>query len=181
MPNLTLSSQEKRQILEDALAWLVVMAMLLYGVGKSLQFKGAADIDTPVSELTGMQLMWAFYGYSRPFSLFLGILEISGAFMLLYRPFRLFGALFLSTVLVNIIVQDLAFDVNRGALKAAIIYQVALLLICWLHRQQFAKAFKALRLPRGYKGISFPRLAIRIGLAFGLFVLLRVGEYYLTH
>jgi len=50
-------------ILENAFTYIVVFAMFAYGAGKIIQFNGAIEIDKSVSELTGMQLMWAFYGY----------------------------------------------------------------------------------------------------------------------
>ena len=42
--------------------------MFIYGGGKLIQFDGAAKIDKTVLELTGMELMWAFYGYSKSFA-----------------------------------------------------------------------------------------------------------------
>lgn len=174
---MNITATDRRLILEDALAWLVVLAMCIYGLAKWMQFPDTAMNDTAVSDMSGMELMWAFYGYSKPFAVFLGVLEVSGAMMLLYRPFRLMGALFLSTVLVNIIVQDIAFGVHAGALRVAILYQVTLLIICWLHRHRFITAFKALKLPRSYKGLSWPQIATRAGLAFALFVVLRFGEH----
>ncbi|MEZ4982685.1 MAG: hypothetical protein R2769_14090 [Saprospiraceae bacterium] len=76
------SKIEFKSILETALAWKVVLAMLAYGVGKYVQFEGAYDPDKIIGELTGMQLMWSFYGYSRPFVLLMGVLEITGAMLL---------------------------------------------------------------------------------------------------
>lgn len=178
---MPITASERRLILEDALAWLVVMAMFIYGLGKWMQFPDTSIHTTLVSDMSGMQLMWAFYGYSKPFAIFLGALEISGGILLLYRPWRLLGALFLSTVLVNIIIQDIVFDVNQGALKAALIYQTALLVICWLHRARFIAALKALTLPRSYQGLPKRSLLIRLALAFLLFALLRGAEYFLSH
>ena len=60
---MKLSAQDKWEILETAATWVVVMAMLVYGFGKWIQFEGAAEIDKTVQELSGMELMWAFYGY----------------------------------------------------------------------------------------------------------------------
>ncbi len=74
------------QILENAFSYIVVFAMCAYGVGKIIQFDGAIEANTTVSEMTGMQLMWAFYGYSKPFVITLGVLEITdGILMLLQR------------------------------------------------------------------------------------------------
>jgi len=73
------------QILENAFSYIVVFAMCAYGVGKIIQFDGAIEANTTVSEMTGMQLMWAFYGYSKPFVITLGVLEITGGIFLYLR------------------------------------------------------------------------------------------------
>ncbi len=38
---MKLSAQDKWEILETATTWVVVMAMLVYGFGKWIQFEGA--------------------------------------------------------------------------------------------------------------------------------------------
>ena len=100
---MNLNKKDKIEILENAISWVVVLAMLVYGGAKLGQFDGAANIDKTVSELTGMELMWAFYGYSKAFALTIGIFEIIGGILILIKRTRIIGCLFTSTILVNII------------------------------------------------------------------------------
>src|SRR5690606_27977531 len=108
---MKLNKKDKIEIFENAISWVVVLAMLVYGGAKLVQFDGAAQIEKTVSELTGMELMWAFYGYSKAFAMTIGVFEIIGAILILIKRTRIIGCLFTSTILVNIILQDIFFEV----------------------------------------------------------------------
>ncbi len=177
---MTFDKRDKIEILENALSWIVVMAMLIYGGAKIIQFDGASEINTPVSELTGMQLMWAFYGHSKPFALTLGFFEITGGLLILFKKTRILGCLFTSTILVNVILQDIFYDINRGALIAAIIYQICIIIILLLNRVQIINSLRLL-LKKTSLGQTTTKFFAKLGIAFILFVLLRITEFYLTH
>ncbi len=49
---MNFDKKEKIEILENAISWIVVLAMFIYGFGKLIQFDGAIEIDKTVSELT---------------------------------------------------------------------------------------------------------------------------------
>ena len=170
---------EKIEILENAISWIVVLAMFIYGGGKLIQFDEAIEIDKTVSELTGMELLWAFYSYSKSFAMTLGILEIIGGILILIKKTRIIGCLLTSTILVNVIFQDLYFGVHLGALKAAILYQILILIILWLNKEKLIRGIKILL---EYNKIEQPKmkLFIKLLIAFGVFVILRILEYYLT-
>ena len=147
--------KDKIEILENSISWIVVLAMFVYGGGKLIQFDGAIEIDKTVSELTGMELMWAFYGYSKSFAMTLGILEMIGGILILIKKTRIIGCVFTSTILVNIILQDIYFGVHLGALKAAVIYQILILIILWLNKEKLLGSIKVLL---EYKKIEQPKM-----------------------
>lgn len=136
------------RIFEWASAWVVATAMFIYGFAKPIQFSDPSTITTPVNELTGMQLMWAFYGYSAPFHYLLGVLEVTGGVLLLIPRTRVLGALLLTAMLSNIIAQDIFYGVLEGALRAAIVYQLLTLGILWIHRETLVDGFRRFVLPR---------------------------------
>ena len=138
------SKQEKIEILETAISWLVVFMMLVYGTGKIMQFNGATAIEKTLPELTAMELMWAFYGYSFPFAVTIGLFEILGAIILFFKRTRIIGCFVLSTILANIIIQDIVFEVNKGALYAAILYQVFIFIILWMNKTKVIAAITLL-------------------------------------
>ena len=176
---MKLSKKDKVEIFENAISWVVVLAMFIYGGAKVLQFQGAADVDKLVSEMTGMELMWAFYGYSQTFAWVLGFLEITGGILILFKKTRLIGCLFISTILVNIILQDIFYGVHLGALKAAILYQILILIILWLNKERVIQSLKNL-LHFEKAEQSQNKFWIKLLIAFGLFVVFRIVEYMIT-
>lgn len=130
--------------LELALRWHVALSMFVYGISKTVQFSATADMDDPVNSLSGQQLMWAFYGYSLTYAKFLGVMEMLGSALLLFRRTTLLGCLVVTTILVNVIAQDIAYGVLEGALRAAIIYQVFTLFIVLLNRERVVGVWKAM-------------------------------------
>ncbi len=167
-------------IIETAFTWLVVFALLVYGFGKIVQFQNIDTANELVSELTGMELMWAFYAYSQPYVWILGFFEIFGGILLFFRRTRLLGCLFATTIFINVILQDVFYEVNIGALRACLIYQVCLLMIMWLNRNQLLDGLKALLIKPRPKNMSLKQLSTWI-LAFLLFAVLRYLEYVITH
>lgn len=176
---MNFSTKDKLEILENAITWIVTFAMFVYGTGKIVQFDGAVQIRKAVSQMTGMQLMWAFYGYSKAYALTIAIMEISGGILLLIKKTRVIGCLFLSTLLVNIILQDIYFNVHIGALKAAVLYQFLILIILWLNKEKLIQSLKLL-INNAKPEQSKTKFLIKLLVAFILFALLRIAEYYIT-
>ncbi|MFE3849449.1 hypothetical protein ACFX5D_15935 [Flavobacterium sp. LB3P45] len=173
------TKEDKIEIFENAITWIVVFAMFIYVTAKLVQFDGAAAINKTVSEMTGMELMWAFYGYSKSYAMILGLFEITGGTLMLIKKTRIIGCLFTSTILINVILQDIYFKVHLGALKAAILYQFLILMILWLNKDKVVQSIKALM---NFNKSQQPKykFMLKLFIAFICFVILRITEYYLT-
>ena len=176
---MILTKKDKIEIFENAISWIVVVAMFIYGGGKLIQFDGAAEIDKTISEMTGMELMWAFYGYSKSFAITLGVFELIGGFLILIKRTRIIGCLFTSTILVNVIFQDIYFGVHLGALKAAILYQLLLLIILSLNKEKLITSIKTL-LRSDKTEQNRTKFFLKIIITFGIFAGLRILEYFIT-
>ncbi|MCM5664134.1 hypothetical protein [Galbibacter mesophilus] len=176
---MNLNKKDWLDIFENSLSWIVVLAMFIYGGAKIIQFEGAIDINKTIPELSGMEIMWAFYGYSKSFALTLGALEIIGGLLILFKKTRIIGCLFTTTILVNVILQDIYFDVNLGALKAALIYQTLLIIILWIHRQKLINGIKMLVLSTGAFNLK-TKTVLKFVIAFLIFATLRILEYFIT-
>lgn len=176
---MNFTKKDKLDIVENAISWIVVLAMLAYGIGKTVQFDGAISIDKTVSELTGMQLMWAFYGYSKAFAITLGLFELTGAVLLLIKKTRIIGCIFTSAILINVIIQDIYFGVHLGALRAAIFYQILLIIILWINKEQLIRGIRIL-LENNSLLQTKSKFLVKLLIAFGIFVVLRILEYYGT-
>ena len=176
---MNLTKKDKLEIFENAISWIVVFAMLVYGGGKLIQFEDAVDINKTVAEMTGMELMWAFYSYSKAFVITLGVLEVTGGILILIKKTRLIGCLFTTGILLNVILQDIYFGVHLGALKAAILYQLLIFVIFWLHKEKMIKSIKILL--NSYKiQQTTTKYFVKLLISFGVFVVLRILEYYFT-
>nr|WP_315153368.1 hypothetical protein [uncultured Flavobacterium sp.] len=167
------------EIIENAFTYIVVMAMFAYGIGKMVQFDGATNTNLKVSEMTAQQLMWAFYGYSRPFVLTLGFLEIIGGTLMLLKRTRILGCLFVSTILVNVILQDIFYNVNIGALRAAIIYQLFIIAILWFSKEKVIHSFRIITSIEKIDA-SKKKFFLKVIFSVLLFVAIRILEFYIT-
>ena len=56
-------------------------------------------------------LLWCFMGASPGYAIFTGVCEFAGAFLLLFRRTRVFGSLFLATVLINVVLLNVFYNV----------------------------------------------------------------------
>lgn len=174
-----LSKTDKIEILENAITGIIVLAMFIYGFGKFIQFNGASSVDKSVAEMTGMEIMWAFYGYSKPFAITIGVLEVLGGLLLLMKRTRLIGCVVLSTILINIILQDLFYEVHLGALKAAILYQLLIFVILWINRMRVIQIFN-LFIQSNSSNFKNKQSVVKLFIAFLLFIIFRIIEYFIT-
>lgn len=176
---MNITKKDKIEIFENAISWIIVLAMFIYGGGKLIQFNAAVETSKTVSEMTGMELMWAFYGYSKSFAITLGIFEVIGGILILIHRTRIIGCLFTTAILINIILQDIYFGVHLGALKAAVLYQLLILIILWLNREKIISILKTLLTSEKIQQTK-DKLFVKLLIAFGIFIVLRILEYYLT-
>jgi uncharacterized membrane protein len=176
---MVLTKTDKIEIFENAISWIVVIAMLIYGGGKLIQFDSVVEIDKTISEMTGMELMWAFYGYSKSFAITLGVFELIGGLLILIKRTRIIGCLFTSTILVNVILQDIYFGVHLGALKAAILYQLLILIILLLNKEKLITSIKTLLISDKNEQTK-TKFFVKTLIAFGIFCGLRILEYFIT-
>jgi len=166
------------RVVELAFRWHVAISMFVYGIAKTVQFTPTSEVTAPANTLTGQQLMWAFYGYSSGYAKFLGVVEMLGAGLLLFRRTTLLGYLVLTGVLVNVIAQDLVYDVNVGALRAACIYQGLLLAVVALNGAQVRQVWRALTTPA--EGSPMPWYWLALGAGLVLAATLAI-EHGFTH
>lgn len=110
--------------------WIIIFtvsgSMIIYGIGKPLQFENLAN-STNVNLSEGHKIMWTFYSYTKAYPLIIGFFEIVGGVLLLFNRTRIFACLLLTTMLINIIIQDYFYQIS--ALSSAIFYQILVLII----------------------------------------------------
>lgn len=169
---------------KSSFAWslrlFVCISMGIYGIAKTTQFDNPAAIHTAVKDLSGMRLMWAFYGYSKPYVMIVGGLEMLGGLMLMFNRTKLIACLLLTVILSNIILQDIFYGVNEGALWSAIFYQLFIVYLLFEERARLATLFQiaTARTPRQPETIH---PVIKITVVIALVFLIEMATRIITH
>ena len=128
-----------------------------------MQFEGSKLLEISIKDASKFEIMWAFFGATRTYPIVIGSLQIIGAILFVFRKTKLFGALLLTPIFLNIILLDILYSIPFGALLNALIYQCVFLFIIIQQRRKISKTFKILII-EDKKRISF-------GIAFGKFLL----------
>ena len=124
-----------------AAIFTVSISMFVYGIVKPAQFTDMDNIiNNHLSE--GHRLMWNFYSYTKTYPIIIGVFEVIGAITLLFRRTRIFACLLLTTILVNIILQDYFYEIV--ALNSSILYQTLIFVILIIDRDRVIQIFSKL-------------------------------------
>ncbi|MFC5412032.1 hypothetical protein ACFPMF_22095 [Larkinella bovis] len=133
----------------------------------------------PLAKATGFQLAWAFFGYSTPYILFIGLAQVVGAWLLLWDKSKLIGIAILLPVLLNIIMVDLAYQISFGAMAVAGMCLFLLVLVLVWNQSTLRTVFSLLfqtstSAPHTLKerGIALIIMVGLLGFYFGLLHLL---------
>jgi hypothetical protein len=99
----------------DWLRYFCAFMLYMYGISKLLylQFNMQRQLaGQPVGSLSGYQLTWFYFGHSRMYASILGLTQIMGATLLLFRKTMLLGALAMLPVMGNILLINIFIMVN---------------------------------------------------------------------
>lgn len=101
--------------LRVGLRYFVAFVMFIYGFDKifpiQMPFPNLAQLNTPLGDLSPMRLAWLFVGYSAPYEIFGGLLEVIAAMLLAFRRTQLLGALMMTGVVANVVMLNYAYDI----------------------------------------------------------------------
>jgi hypothetical protein len=104
----------------------LAIAFIIYGIAKlaDIQFNRVyqpyAFEDVPLELLSGFQLTWRFFAYSRVYQCAIGFLEVGAAVLLLYSRTATLGAVAFFPVIMNVVLVDLCFGIPEGATVMAL-------------------------------------------------------------
>lgn len=173
----------KKERIELAISVYVAFYLLVYGSAKLMKgqfvFEGEM-LERPVGELSGFELTWVFFGHSVYYAYIIGITQIIGAILLFPRKTRVFGALILIPILVNIVLVDIFYKIPHGATVNAIFFLLCLLIILWMNREKLLIAFKILLL-EVTDNPSIKTIGISLLIVIPSFVILQLMNMVLNH
>ena len=129
----------------DWLRYICAFLLYMYGASKlaHMQFSlGPAIAHRPVGSLTGYELTWYYYGYSRAYACILGSTQVAGATLLLFRKTAFLGAALMTPVMANILLINIFILVSDyGPDVMATIILTSLLMILWSGRARLLSVF----------------------------------------
>jgi hypothetical protein len=128
----------------DWLRYVSAFLLLLYASSKLIgrQFSVPPSLALrPIGTLSGHQLVWYFYSYSHVYAVILGLIQLTGAALLLFRKTALLGAALLLPVMTNILLVNLVFFITWGATCTSTLILASMLAILWHERQAFVTLF----------------------------------------
>ncbi|MDW5266593.1 MULTISPECIES: hypothetical protein [Acidobacteriaceae] len=141
----TSTSRRKSSASLEWLRYITAYLILTYGTRKLIgggQFAlGATLSSKPVGSLSGFELTWFYYGYSHVYGIILGLTQIFGGVLLLFRKSTLLGAAVLMPVMANILMINIFFHIALGAEIAAAFLLGSTMLLLWREREAIISLF----------------------------------------
>lgn len=125
----------------DVSRYVAAALLLLYGFAKltGAQFTvPESELDKPLREVSGFWLTWYYFGYSPVYGAIVALVQIAGAIGLMLQRTALLAACVLFLVVGNIVLIDVFFGVDLGALAAAILIEALLLRVLLQHKDRLA-------------------------------------------
>jgi hypothetical protein len=122
----------------DWLRYFCAFMLYMYGTSKllHLQFNMQSQLSQQaIGSLNGYQLTWFYFGFSRAYAVILGLTQVAGATLLLFRKTTLLGTLLMFPVMANILLINMFILVNDyGPYVIAGLICTSLLIIMWHQR-----------------------------------------------
>lgn len=101
--------------LHNLIRYNIISAALSYGIIKLFALQMPApnlsQLATPLGDFLPMRFSWLFIGYSGPYEMFSGMMEVTVGLLLLYRRTIPLGLIVGLGVFVNVFVLNLCYDI----------------------------------------------------------------------
>ena len=177
-----------KEILEITCRFYVFFFLTAYGLGKVIgaQFYTASRMPDglalmPIGQVPDFDLAWVFMGRSYGYMLFIGLAEVIGAVLLLFNKTKLIGTLVLIPIMVNVIVFDIFFLDEYGALAGATLYLLMLLTILVINKEKISKLIIELISTKKTPRISFKENLIKYSIILTIIVLIFIGDQIIVN
>lgn len=134
----------RKNIFYSILRYIAAFILMFYGWAKlnGAQFTILdSELDKPMREVSGFWLTWYYFGYSWFYGNVIGLTQVVGAIMLLFRKTTLIATCLLLAVVANIILIDFCYGIDLGALIVALFLGLCLISIASFHKDELIDLF----------------------------------------
>jgi hypothetical protein len=121
----------------DWIRYICALLLYFYGVSKLTGHQLVVPswvAQKPIGSLDGYTLTWYYFGYSHTYKYILGLIQVTGASLLLFRKSALLAAAMMVPVMVNIVLVNIFYSITAGAERTALFILGCLLLLLWHQR-----------------------------------------------
>ncbi|GAB2611825.1 hypothetical protein GCM10027035_05360 [Emticicia sediminis] len=88
-----------------------------------------------MNQQSGEWLTWYYFGYSLTFGLITAAIQIVGPYFLLFRKTMLLAAIILFSFMFNLILINVFYDMNAGALLQSVVITVGIMFLILIDYQ----------------------------------------------
>ncbi|WP_158786065.1 hypothetical protein [Granulicella sp. L46] len=121
----------------DWLRYICACLLYFYGMAKlsGHQLTVPAEMaQQPIGSLSGYWLTWYYYSYSHLYKDILGLTQVIGASLLLFRKSALLAAVMMTPVMANILLINIFYSISVGAECNSAFILGCMLLLLWHQR-----------------------------------------------
>jgi hypothetical protein len=170
----TINSGVRHAWFRAVLRYWLAFDIATYGFAKLLKTQFAQSLhrdDSLVGSLNGFNLTWNYFAHSYTLAVIIGLCQIIGSILLLFRKTTLLGVTILLPILINILLINIFFDIASGAFLNSVLFTLGLLYLLLLRYKDLKAVFldHVSALPVvGYKWLRYLLKFLAIAAAFGL-------------
>jgi len=117
---------------------MVALIMFGYGIDKlipvQMKYPAVTDLLTPLGDQNLFRTVWNFIGASPGYEIFTGTCEVIGSFLLIFRRTYVFGSLFMSTILCNVVALNIFYNIPVKLYSSLLLLCVLFLLLPYAHK-----------------------------------------------
>lgn len=112
--------------------YFMATIIISYAAAKLMetQFTSQPSVfDKPLSALSGFELTWYYFGYSKWYGNAIAVAQLISALLLFFRKTTRIGVILFLTFIVNILLMDFAFDIQGAKGMATLLTLMAVFVL----------------------------------------------------
>ena len=140
----TIDSGIRHAWFRGILRYWLAFDIATYGFAKILKTQFGQSFhrdDSLVGSLSGFDLTWNYFAHSYSLAVMIGLLQIIGSILLLFRKTSLLGVAVLLPVMVNILLINVFYDIATGAFLNSVLFTLGLLYLLLLRWSDLKAVF----------------------------------------